>query len=144
MKDLFPIFLLLLFAELVAAQDVAGYWKGITTQNEGGYSAEYVFELWLSQKEDTVVGKAYVFVDSIYAEMAVSGFVENGVYLNIQDDKIIDHEELQGMEWCIKTYQLLLKNQDGVWKLEGNWQGATSFSICTPGKIYLKKAIPRA
>ncbi|MFT5166601.1 MAG: hypothetical protein ACI8P3_001833 [Saprospiraceae bacterium] len=144
MKNVFLFLLFLFVTKLALAQDISGYWKGITTQNEGAYTDEYVFELWLSQKEDSIIGRAFVFVDSIYAEMNVSGTIENGIHLYIHDDEIVNHEELQGMEWCIKTYQLLLKQLDGVWKLEGNWQGVTSFSSCTPGRIYLKKTIPRA
>jgi hypothetical protein len=144
MKNICILLSFLFAVNLVVAQDISGYWKGITTQNEGSYSAEYAFELWLSQKEDSIVGKAFVFVDSIYAEMNVSGTVKSGIQIFIHDDEIIDHTELDGMEWCMKTYQLLLKQMDGVWKLEGRWQGVTSFSSCTPGKIYLKKAVPRA
>ena len=144
MKIIVYTFILCFFCAFASAQNITGYWKGISTQNEGAYSSEYVFELWLSQKGDTVVGKAFIFVDSIYAEMNVSGSLESGIYLKIQDDEIVEHQELQGMEWCIKTYQLLLKQLDGVLKLEGHWQGVTSFSSCTPGRIYLKKTIPRA
>lgn len=144
MKNLILSLFLLACTNIALSQDVSGYWKGISTQQEGAYSSEYVFEFKLSQKNDSIIGTAYVYVDSIYAEMRVSGTIENGLHLNIKDDEIVEHEELQGMEWCIKTYQLTLKEQNGIWKMEGDWQGKTSFSNCTPGKIYLKKTFPRA
>ena len=126
------------------SQDISGYWKGTITQNEGGYRSEYVLELWIVQTGDSIKGKSFVFVDNIYAEMNISGTFQNGIYLNLQDDKIITHDELKGMEWCIKSYQLLLKRKEGKWSFIGDWQGVTSFSSCIPGKIFLKKAKPRA
>lgn len=144
MKSLFLSLLLCFLFLGLEAQDLNGYWKGTITQNEGGYRSEYVLELWIYQKEDSIIGKSYVFVDNIYAEMEISGSIHSDVYLQIKDDKIISHEELEGMEWCIKSYQLLLKQTGGVMRLEGHWQGITSFSSCIPGKIYLKKSIPRA
>lgn len=122
---------------------INGYWKGTITQDAGGYRSSYVMELWISQKGDSIVGKSFVFVDNIYAEMDVSGTFHSGVYLQLKDDKIVSHEELEGMEWCIKTYQLLLKKNGQVEKLEGHWQGQTSFSSCIPGRIELIKSTPR-
>ncbi len=136
------IFCFLFF--LASAQDINGYWRGTITQDEGGYRSEYILELWIYQKGDSIIGKSYVFVDSIYAEMEISGTLFSDVYLQIKDDRIISHEELEGMEWCIKSYQLLLKQTGSALRLEGHWQGVTSFSSCIPGKIFLKKSIPRA
>lgn len=144
MKILLTAIFSFIIITAVNAQDINGYWKGTITQNEGGYRSEYILEVWLFQKGDSIMGKSFVFVDSIYAEMEVSGSFHNGVYLTMKDDKINTHEELQGMEWCIKSYQLLLKQIGAVMRLEGHWQGVTSFSSCIPGRIYLSKAIPRA
>ena len=91
-----------------------------------------------------ITGRSYVYVDSIYAEMNLIGDVHSGIYLQLEDEKILDHLELHGMEWCIKTYQLLLKQNGDVLRLEGHWQGKTSFSTCVPGRIFLKKTVPRA
>jgi len=124
-------------------QDIAGYWKGTITQDAGGYRSSYVMELWISQKGDSIVGKSFVFVDDIYAEMKVSGSFHSGVYLQMKDDEIITHEELEGMEWCIKSYQLLLKKNGQTAKLEGHWQGQTTFSSCIPGRIELTKGTPK-
>lgn len=126
------------------SQDISGYWRGTITQNEGGYRSDYVLELWIEQKGDSIIGKSYVFVDNIYAEMNISGTFNSGVYLDLKDNNIVTSAELQGMEWCIKTYQLLLKRREGIWRFEGKWQGVTSFSSCIPGNITLKKTVPRA
>ncbi len=125
------------------SQDISGYWRGTITQNEGGYRSEYVLELRITQKGDSITGKSFVFVDNIFAEMDISGNFHSGIYLQLKDDRIVTHEELDGMEWCIKSYQLLLKKKGAEWRLEGHWQGLTSFSNCIPGRVYLKKTIPR-
>jgi len=138
------LFLLLCLALPGIAQDIGGLWKGTITQNKGGYRSEYTLELVLIQKGDSIQGRSYVFVDEIYAEMDIKGDFHSGVYLQIKDTEILNHEELEGMEWCIKSYQLLLKKNGGDWSLEGHWQGNTSFSSCIPGRILLKRAIPRA
>ena len=124
--------------------ELSGYWKGKITQEDGGYIPEYSFEIQMLQLEDSITGRSYVFVDSIYAEMNLSGNIHSEIFIELKDEKIIDHEELQGMEWCIKKYQLFLKRNEDTLYLEGHWQGETSFSTCVPGKIFLEKKIPRA
>ncbi len=131
-------------ADCFAQKDLNGYWKGKITQEDGGYIPEYSFELFIIQKGDSITGRSYVYVDSIYAEMNLSGTVHSGILLELKDEVILDHEELQGMEWCIKKYQLMLKQRDSTFHLEGYWQGETSFSSCIPGKIFLQKTVPRA
>lgn len=126
------------------SQDISGLWQGTITQNKGAYRTEYALELVIIQKGEAIEGRSYVFVDDIFAEMDIEGDFHSGVYLQMKDTKIISHEELDGMEWCIKSYQLLLKKNNGEWSLEGHWQGDTSFSSCIPGRIKLKRAVPRA
>lgn len=125
-------------------KELSGYWEGTITQEEGGFLPKYSIELFLIQKGDTIIGRSFVYVDSIFAEMDVIGELHSGIFLELRDMKILEHESIQGMEWCIKRYQLMLKQQDSVIHLEGYWQGKTSFSDCVPGKIFLKKKIPRA
>lgn len=144
MKPFFAFLMFISFNFCYAQQGVNGYWKGKITQEDGGYIPEYAFELYIVQEGDSISGRSYVYVDSIYAEMNLSGKLHSGIYLEMKDERIIDHEELQGMEWCIKRYQLILKQRDSTFHLEGYWQGETSFSNCVPGKIYLQKKVPRA
>lgn len=137
-------FLVLATMSGALAQDISGHWKGKITQDDGGYRPEYILEMWLVQKGDSITGKSFVFVDNIYAEMNISGSLAGGFYLRLKDEHIVSHEVLQGMEWCFKTYQLLVKNKENNLTIEGTWDGKTSFSKCIPGKIYLKRIIPRA
>jgi len=144
MKLFFTILMIFTLNLCLAQQNLNGYWKGKITHEDGGYIPEYTFELFLIQKGDSITGRSYVYVDSIYAEMNLRGQLHSGVYLEMKDELIIDHQELLGMEWCIKKYQLMLKERDSTLHLEGHWQGETSFSDCIPGRIYLKKKVPRA
>jgi len=123
---------------------LSGLWKGTITQNEGGYRSTYDLELYIFQDGKEISGRSYVMVDNIYAEMVIEGDVKANLYLKIRDTHILDHQEREGMEWCIKDYQLLLKREGELLRLEGLWQGSTSFSTCVPGKINLKKVSPRA
>lgn len=144
MKLIFLLLSILFCSAGLAQQEITGSWKGKITQDAGGYTPEYAFELYLIQKDDSITGRSYVYVDSIYAEMNLSGQIHSDIFLELKDEKILEHEELQGMEWCIKKYQLLLKQRDSTLLLEGHWQGETSFGSCVPGKIFLEKKVPRA
>lgn len=134
------------FSLTSSAQEVelGGYWTGTITQDEGGYRSNYRLEFFIDQEKDRIDGTAFVQVDTIYAEMKITGELHSGIYLQVRDLEIVEHEEVEGMEWCLKKYQLLLKQKGGELKLEGHWQGHTSFSSCIPGRISLTKTIPRA
>ncbi|MEO1628416.1 MAG: hypothetical protein AAFV25_24935, partial [Bacteroidota bacterium] len=58
--------------------------------------------------------------------------------------RMIDYKVRDGMEWCDKRYQLVLKREEDDWVIEGYWQGDTNFSACVPGRIFLRKTSPRA
>lgn len=144
-------FLIILFAcfsfPLLAQSDFGGVWVGEITQNEGGYRSEYYFEFHVNEISDdgVVYGKTYVKVDTIFAKMEFTGKINSGVYLMFQEKDIITSKKFVGMDWCIKRGQLLLRKQeDGTYILDGFWQGKTSFSDCIPGKIALRRGIPRA
>ena len=127
-----------------AQQELTGRWKGKITHEDGGYTPEYGLELHLILNGDSIRGRSHVYVDSIFASMNITGHLHSGFYLELKDEQILDHEELHGMEWCMKRYQLFLKQKDSTFYLEGHWQGETSFSKCVPGRIFLEKKEPRA
>ena len=144
MKLFFALLIIISVNLCFAQQDLNGYWKGKITHENGGFIPEYSFELFIIQKGDSITGRSYVYADNIYAEMNITGNVKSGIYLELKDEIILEHEELHGMEWCIKSYQLMLKKKDNVLHLEGHWKGQTSFSTCAPGRVYLQKKVPRA
>ena len=76
------ILLICVFPFISFSQDeLSGYWKGKITQEDGGYIPEYSFEIQMLQLEDSITGRSYVFVDSIYAEMNLSGNIHSVKFL---------------------------------------------------------------
>jgi len=138
-------FLILAFPLLLAGQtNLSGTWKGIITQDEGGYRSTYDFELVIKQDGNKITGRSFVRIDDIFATMELEGEFSAGVIFRFQETAIVDSKKFEGLEWCVKRGQLLFKQDKEGWKLEGFWQGVTEFSTCIPGKIFLKKANPRA
>ena len=142
MKYLLFFFFLFPPVFFFAQPDVSGNWVGIITQKEGGYRSKYKFELFLFQNGDEISGRSYVYVDDIYAEMILKGKIEEDL-LTFYETKIIEFKEFEGMEWCIKNGKLRLLKSGNNWKLEGLWEGVTSFGACIPGKVFLQKIVPR-
>lgn len=129
---------------LQAQTDLSGQWKGTITQDPGGYKTEYEFELYIKQEGRAISGRSFVYVDSIFAEMKLEGELHSNVFLRFEEVEVVDYKAFEGMEWCVKKGQLLLKKQENLLILEGFWQGNTSFSSCIPGKVYLERKKPRA
>lgn len=148
MKKLLIIFFLFVgifaFGQEQKQGDLSGLWKGKITQDEGGYASDYTFEIYIRHNGKSITGRSYVYVDNIYASFDISGSLHSEVYMDLKDSEILESKVNEGMEWCLKKYQLVFKIKDGVYHLEGFWQGKTSFSTCIPGKVFLKKQIPRA
>lgn len=128
----------------VDTTNLGGYWKGKITQYKGGYSSEYNFELFLEIEGNKVTGRSYVSIDSIFVEMTVTGELYSGVMMRLEDGEIIDHRITPGMEWCDKTYQMIIKREKDQFVITGYWQGKTTFSNCIPGKLSLSMPSPRA
>lgn len=124
--------------------DISGTWRGVITQEQGGYRPEYGMELHIKQTGDKVIGRTFVYFDKVYAEMEFEGVLIAGKILQLKETKILAAKKVDGMEWCIKQAVLTLNKTKDPWRLEGAWQGSTVFGPCIPGKIILRKAIPRA
>lgn len=129
---------------LSAQEDITGLWRGYNTQDAADtYSSKYDFELYLKQDGNKIWGRSYAYIDKIYAEMEIKGNWD-GQKLVFEEIKIVNSKANEGMEWCIKKGELILLKEDEVYRLEGNWSGKTTFSSCTPGRVFLKKIKPRA
>ncbi len=131
-------------AQKKSGKDFEGYWRGVITQEEGGFRPEYGMELYLEQNGNQITGRSFVYFDKVYAEMAVEGVVIGSNILQLKETKITAMKRVEGMEWCLKNVILSLATTRDPWRLEGAWNGFTSFGPCIPGKIILKKSIPRA
>jgi hypothetical protein len=128
----------------VGKSNIGGQWKGTVTQNDGGYKSSYSFELYLTQRGNTVTGRSYVFIEDIFAVIELKGTVKSGKLIFIEETIILDHRKYEDMEWCVKKMQLVLTYEGDELKLDGYWQGKSPEGDCIPGEIHLKKEVPRA
>jgi hypothetical protein len=145
MKSFFILLVFVLPAIGVAAQpNVSGLWKGAITQNQGGYRPNYDFEIFLNQKGNKVSGRSYVFVDNIYAVVELAGEFTGANTLRIKETRIVDSKKTDGLEWCIKIYDLTFSKAGGGVKLSGPWTGQTPSGPCIPGTVTLTRKIARA
>ena len=76
--------------------------------------------------------------------MEVTGEAMTDRLLILEDVKMRRFTTKEGMEWCVKSYQLLKGTDEKGSVLEGTWQGKTSFSSCIPGKLSLRRTVDRA
>ncbi len=140
------LFVVMLFVsgEIVAQNNLSGTWEGTIEQTKGDLHSEFDLTMKIVQSGNEIIGRSTIQIDGMFVEMEIRGSVHSGVFTQIDDTRIIDSKEKDGIEWCDKSYQLVYKLKDKQKVLEGHWQGKTSFSTCTPGKIYLKKQVIRA
>jgi hypothetical protein len=143
-KTFFFFLLTSAFTELYAQNaNIGGLWKGTITQNSGGYRPKYDFEIFLHQKGDKISGRSYVFVENIYAVLELSGVV-SGNSIQLYESRIVDSRKTEGLEWCIKSYDLVFSSKDRNKYLNGTWKGYTNGLPCIPGNVVLVRKFSRA
>lgn len=125
---------------LYSQHNFNGYWRGTIIKTEYGVVTKFQFELYLVQRGTKVIGRSYVSLGSMYAEMEIEGEIYNGEYLKFQETKIVEYEIEPSLEWCIKKGHLVIKNNF----ISGVWEGNTTFSVCMPGRIELTRVPPQA
>lgn len=139
----FLLLLVIQFTPLEQQDPFSGTWEGELT-HEGGFSEAYQFQLNLKKEGDFYTGTTVVQVEDIYAEMTLNAEALSDQLILINDLKIKRFEIKDGMEWCVKSYQLLRSFDGDEELLQGTWQGKTSFADCIPGKVLLRRAGDRA
>ncbi len=135
MKHTLSIAFLLIFADHLQAQDLAGRWIGELYQNGIGW---YEFELHLTAAGDSAyVGTSFISSERGSGTMALSATLENGVF-HFQESRIKDeHWNRIGWYWCIKTGDLQLTERRDSLVLAGGWEAP---GTCKPGTIRVAKA----
>jgi hypothetical protein len=121
-----------------------GKWKGVLTQQEGGYKKQYEFYVEIKLDGDRVIGRSQVEVDELFAKMKIKGRILNAQSLEFSEIQILDMEKEPGMNWCFKHCILELERIGDSWRLKGEWSGFSEYGSCTPGQIFLRKLRPRA
>jgi hypothetical protein len=146
MKHKIYLFLCIIFFQVVSVQaqgDFGGNWEGvITMEREGKIVTSFKFVLNLIQDSSRVEGRSCVWSQDAKAIFSVSGTIKDN-QLIIKDLKAIEADSIPSGEWCLKIMQLKFIPHRKYDKLEGTWQGKTSFSQCTPGKVALKRITSR-
>jgi len=124
---------------------LTGQWKGIVTQeSEGEPSIEYEFEVYLRQDGKNITGESYVKYEDIFAKMELTGKIKGKRMVYLKETEILDHRKTEDLEWCMKICHLMVKYDGEDIILEGFWFGNSVIGACVPGKVELRKQIPRA
>ncbi len=126
--------------------NLTGLWEGTITQDETYYSRTFDVQLYLEDENGKIGGTSFINGNNIEAQIDLEGTCESGISLLLKDVEIKRNTVIEGadMEWCLKNYILSIKREKGQIIMEGHWNGKTSFDVCTPGKVYLKKGVDRA
>lgn len=124
--------------------DITGDWYGVLTQNSGGYKDTYNVELFLDKKGSGFTGIFVVKEKNLTSRMEVKGEWLTKSKVKLSDVRLLEHKEPDGVNWCFKTYLLDFTITDKKPVLNGVWSGKTSTDKCVPGKVYLKKSLPKA
>lgn len=126
------------------AQNLAGVWKGVRTQNAGGCFPEYSLEIHVTYANATsVMGNAYSYYDKErFTKINFTGrYNPNTKRLVIIENLVLQYNIPVNCIPCIKTYDLNWTNKNGEEALEGIWKGHEmgNISACPPGKIHLSR-----
>jgi len=128
--------------EVNDAQYLEGTWTGVLTQDQGGFTPEYDFQMTLRLEKGHIRGTSHVSVRSIHANWTLEGSLEGGVF-HFQEQALGRHTDLDDLYWCLKEGSLQLKLIDYQWVLYGHWWGQSDLGDCVPGKIRLVKQVPQ-
>ena len=142
---LFMCFIFINPLQLIAQRDtLSGLWEGVLTiEKDGKISSEYNVFFSFIEEKDSISGISNIIYKNKSAKLFFQAKLKTLEILEIQETEIISADILPNGEWCIKNiilYRFFEKNQV-IWR--GEWSGKTSFSNCSPGKIYLKRSIRR-
>ena len=126
MKNLRPLFLLLLFPAFGFAQSLNGVYTGVLSNDSTTIRKDQSFEMALTEYKGKVFGYAYstfIVNDTLYYIVKrVKGKVEGDI-CEVEDDEVISHNFPQKPEKKVfVTYTLRRNAADSVWRLDGNWK----------------------
>lgn len=140
-KNLFAFFVLIFITKngILAQKSFHGNWEGeITTEKNGQTINSFEINLQINQEGDSVKVRSWIMYQELKAVFWSEGYIKKKtLYLN--DLRLIEADALPLGEWCHKRILLKYSNQRDFELIEGTWQGNTSFSTCSPGKIKLRK-----
>ncbi|WP_207427768.1 hypothetical protein [Pedobacter sp. SYSU D00535] len=124
-------------------QDLKGKWYGKLTQDPGGYSDLYNFDLYLNQGKK-LWGESDAYIDRIVkVKIRLEGKVLGDSVLLAEKLLGIEEERMPpGYITCIKTLRLKYLHAGSAEYLLGTWDGfdKLDYSPCPPGQIVLARS----
>jgi hypothetical protein len=144
-KILTFIILLSFFGTFAYTQPVLdGVWEGEITMESNGKTVQ-TFKLIVHLTQDSLgklSGRSWIWYKALRANFDLK-VEQQKELITVRDAFLIDADNLPSGEWCEKVMELTLVQHKKKTTLEGKWRGKTSFSQCTPGKVFLKKNVDR-
>lgn len=127
------------------SQDVSGKWFGKITQQPGGYSQLYDFQLELNQKKN-IWGDSYAYMkDSVEIRIGLSGYIDKDT-IRLSENR--DWVRVDKVPWnwvaCIKNINVAYRKEKDNEYLEGNWNGVSKdrpYEECIPGRVILSRTV---
>jgi hypothetical protein len=145
MKTLFYYLISCCFIPAAFCQNINGKWYGKITQQPGGYSQLYDFELELDQKK-SIRGESYAFMkDSVEIRIGLSGYVDKDT-IRLSESR--DWIRVDKVPWnwvaCIKNINVAYRKDNDNEYLEGRWDGISKdrpYEDCIPGRVILSRTV---
>ncbi|MGB0839757.1 MAG: hypothetical protein ACPGXL_06430 [Chitinophagales bacterium] len=129
---------------------LSGRWIGVVTQNPGGLSKSYYFELEIEQAGNKITGSSFTALRNGRTGVSINlkGFFNGKILHFIENDilETFDFDSRLGKNeaWCIKQGDLEFSQKNSNFYLNGDWEGYNSrytHKDCAPGKISLRKGV---
>lgn len=145
MKTLSYLLILCCCIPAAFSQNISGKWYGKITQQPGGYSQLYDFELELNQKK-TIWGDSYAYMkDSVEIRIGLSGYIDKD---SIRLSESRDWVRIDKVPWnwvaCIKNINVAYRQVKENEYLEGTWNGVSKdspYDDCIPGRVILSRTV---
>jgi len=145
MKTLLYLFIAWSSITVAYSQNVSGKWYGKITQQPGGYSQLYDFELDLNQKKN-IWGDSYAYMkDSVEIRIGLSGFIDKDT-IRLSESR--DWVRIDRVPWnwvaCIKNINVAYRKENSNEYLEGTWNGVSKdrpYEDCIPGRVILSRTV---
>ena len=127
------------------SQNISGKWFGKITQQPGGYSQLYDFQLELNQKKN-IWGDSYASMkDSVEIRIGLSGYIDKDT-IRLSENR--DWVRVDKVPWnwvaCIKNINLSYRKENDNEYLEGTWNGVSKdrpYEDCIPGRVILSRTV---
>lgn len=145
MKTLLYLLLFLYCIQDARSQNISGKWYGKITQQPGGYSQLYDFELELNH-DKSITGESFSFMkDSVKIRIGLAGYADKDTF-RLSESRDWVRQDRVPWNWvaCIKNINVAYHKENDNEYLEGNWNGVskdTPYEECIPGRVILSRTV---